>query len=484
MSDIEKEDQKTYVLLENDDFQFVEIPEMITQKISKTRITNAVHEHISWDLINHHNYGWVGDVKGYFNKYFKGKYCSRVTMDLNNIVKKYINKYGLSKGHVNDIKFCLSADNHTKPGDYNLRDEYINFKNGMLNLDTWKMENHSIRFNSTIQIPHNYNPEAKCPIFEKWLNWFCAASDDPKQMKETLLESMGYTLQLSVKLHKAFILNGPKRTGKSTFLNILASLISKNDWSMVALQTISKNEFGNWYIRNKLYNYFPDLVRKSPIKNIGTIKALTGDPYLNYTEKGGDNYDVKNILKLWFSCNGFPLVEAGDDAFFDRWVIIYCRNQLKLDEKINGFEDQIIKNEDELEGIITMVISNLRELFARGKFNNMSASEVEMEWLMETDPIYKFILEECKTGINPTNNQLYYIPQSDLYSKFITFKNNMEGLLIDDTNIISQIVFTKRLKYLGFKVVRKNNLPNRPRCYSGIHSIYQEQIPRNIGGYT
>ena len=479
---IENEDQKTYLLLENDDFQD-EIADMYAKKIGKIRITNAIQDHISWDLINHHNYGWVGDKKGYFNKYFKGRYCSKVTMDLNNIIKKYTVKYGLPKTQVKDIKFCLSADYHTKPEEFNLRTEYINFKNGMLNLETWKMENHSIRFKSTIQIPHNYNPEAICPEFSKWLEWFCAASDDPKQMRETLLESMGYTLQLSMSYHKAFILNGPERTGKSTFLTILANLIHPDDWSMIPLQTISKNEFGNWYIRNRLYNYFPDLVRDAPIKNIGTIKALTGDPWISYVEKTGDAYKVRNTLKLWFSCNGFPLVKAGDASFFDRWVVIYCTNQLKKKDRVEGFEDRIIKNKDEMEGIVALVISNLRELFARGRFNNMSSSEVEMAWLMETDPIYKFIVEQCETGFNPLNNKPLFIPQGDLYNKFITFKNNEEGLLIDD-QAMSQNSFTKRLKYLGFKVVRKNNLPGKPRCYSGIDSNYQEIIPRDLSQYS
>lgn len=85
-------------------------------------------------------------------------------------------------------------------------------------------------------------------------------------------ELVGYLLIPSVAAEKAFILYGPGRSGKSTFLKVIEQILGKSQISNVALQDLSQR-FKASLLHGKLANIYADLPNKS-IQDTGVLRRL------------------------------------------------------------------------------------------------------------------------------------------------------------------------------------------------------------------
>jgi len=81
--------------------------------------------------------------------------------------------------------------------------KYLNFKNKLFNLDTWKLESHTPKIKTICQIPVDYNEEAECPRIFKFLKDVVAKLDI-----NLLCELAGYCLTPYCSYQKAFMLYG------------------------------------------------------------------------------------------------------------------------------------------------------------------------------------------------------------------------------------------------------------------------------------
>lgn len=110
----------------------------------------------------------------------------------------------------------------------------INFRNGILKLQTRVLEEHSTDIFTSIQINANYSETAECLNFKGFIESVLSKED-----QLIAQEMVGYLLIAETIAEKAFILYGPGRTGKSTFLKVVERLLGKKNISNVALQDLS-----------------------------------------------------------------------------------------------------------------------------------------------------------------------------------------------------------------------------------------------------
>ena len=100
--------------------------------------------------------------------------------------------------------------------------KYINVKNGLFNLETWKIEEHNPEIITISQIPVNYDPNAGCPQINKFLRDVAKPEDI-----DFLEEWFGYCLTIDVSYQKALMLYGIPGTGKSVLDHYLKRLLGK-----------------------------------------------------------------------------------------------------------------------------------------------------------------------------------------------------------------------------------------------------------------
>src|ERR1051325_608183 len=158
-----------------------------------------------------------------------------------------------------------------------------------------------------------YDPEAKCPRFEKFLR----EGQPEKQSQELLSWWAGYVLYPTLKYRLSLVIHGPTTTGKNTFWGgegvgavlgrelctslSLSDICSPPGYSVPDLQTAMLN-VGAELDANELANSskFKELVGGEPTR----VREIRGQPYdmCDYT------------VKLVFLTNHMPRFKAGTDA--------------------------------------------------------------------------------------------------------------------------------------------------------------------------
>jgi putative DNA primase/helicase len=125
--------------------------------------------------------------------------------------------------YVNEVLAHIRAYTHiTRDSLEKVQLKYINFKNCLFNLDTWKIEDHSSGIKSICQIPVTFDKDANCPKINDFLKSVVAEPDI-----NLLCEMAGYCLTTDCSQQKAFMLYGMGSNGKSVFLALLEALIDK-----------------------------------------------------------------------------------------------------------------------------------------------------------------------------------------------------------------------------------------------------------------
>ena len=103
----------------------------------------------------------------------------------------------------------------------------MNVKNGTINLKTGELIPHRKTDLITKLIPIDYNPDALCA---KWLEFLKLIMNGKQELIDYLRRAAGYALTGDTGEQCLFILWGNGQNGKSTFLNVLQSIL--NDYSL------------------------------------------------------------------------------------------------------------------------------------------------------------------------------------------------------------------------------------------------------------
>ena len=108
--------------------------------------------------------------------------------------------------------------------------DIINVENGLLNMRTRELLPHTPDYYSLTQLPIQYDPEAKAPKFEKFL-------DDVlyPELIRTAKEIIAYTFIRKNLFQYWFVLIGNGGNGKNVFIGIITGLHGKKNVSNVPL---------------------------------------------------------------------------------------------------------------------------------------------------------------------------------------------------------------------------------------------------------
>ena len=210
---------------------------------------------------------------------------------------------------VNEISKNVCADIHRyrDEKELNANEEIINFRNGILHLNTMKLTPHTPDIFSSIQIPCDFKGEQETPIFDKFFN---ELTDGDKEKQQLLLEFVGAAVSnvhgYRFRGHNgnSLFLVGEGRTGKSVLKRFVEKIIGEENCSNGDLQDLEQR-FGAYNIYNKRL-YGNSDAGFMPIKELKIFKQLTGGDSIMIEGKCRDpfNYTFKGFL--WFCCNQLP----------------------------------------------------------------------------------------------------------------------------------------------------------------------------------
>lgn len=294
---------------------------------------------------------------------------------------------------VNEVYQILINDLDYIPLDVFERDaNIINFKNGILHLDTMQLTPHSPDYLTTIQLPCEWTgQESDTSVFDAFLD---KLTNGDTEVQKLLIEYIGLCLSnlSGAHLKKALFLFGPGDTGKSQLLSLTQRLLGSRNSFAIDLKGIEAR-FGTSYIYGKRLIGSADMGFMS-VGEMRTFKLLTGGDYVMAERKGQQAFCFKYHGFMWFATNALPKFACDRNQHtYNRFVIVPCNNVIPKAEQDPNLEDKMFA---ERNGIIYKAVMALKVFLANGcKLREPQAViEARQEYRKMNSPVGAFF-EEC-----------------------------------------------------------------------------------------
>lgn len=308
----------------------------------------------------------------------------------------------------------------------------------------------------TYQLPFKYDPKAKAPTFQKYLDRVLP----DKASQDVLAEFLGFVFikhgSNALKEEKALILYGTGANGKSVFFEIVSALLGDENTSNYSLQSLT-NESGYYRakIANKLVNYASEI--NSKLEAAIFKQLVSGEPVearLPY----GEPFTLKQYAKLIFNCNELPRDVEHTNAYFRRFLIVPFSVTIPPEEQDKQLHTKIIENE--LSGVFNWVLAGLHRLLKQKMFTDSQAIKEAIEQYKNQSNSVKLFLDENGYQKSATAYELI----KKLYPKYRDF------CLDDGFKPVNKSNFINRLKGCGVETQRKN-IGNVAYLSDGLNSL-------------
>lgn len=323
----------------------------------------------------------------------------------------------------------------------------IAFKNGVLNIADDSFTDFSPEYIITNKIPHNYNPDAQSDLLDGVMKKLACGDDDVYNL---LYQSIGYCFYRRNELRKSFFLLGEKRNGKSTFLDMVSTLLGEDNTANLDLCEIG-DRFRTAELTGKLANIGDD-INDEWVSNTAIFKKVVSGDTVTAERKGKDPFKLRSFAKFFFSANSLPRLGRGKDssAVLDRLVIIpFDATFSKTDVDYDPFIKYKLREEPIMEALIAKAVPALREVLIEQEFrtcDKVAASLVEFE--KSNNPILEFFAD--------LDEQDYlHEPIKVVYQRYHTF------CLANNLQAVSSIEFQKQMKAHFNLVIKVNEIDGK-----------------------
>lgn len=277
--------------------------------------------------------------------------------------------------------------------------DIINFKNGLLNIKTLEFTEHRPGYHSINQLPYEYDPEAKCPRFEQFLDEIFEGDGERVKLMQQIL---GYIWLKDIKIHKLFIFLGNGSNGKSVLAKIMYLLYGVLNVSSTPLSALERR-FGLQELPGKLVNISSENEYSKEL-NTENLKLVTSGDAISIEKKYHDAFTTSLIVKLILLLNKLMDTSDTSDGYMRRLTIIPFN--VRFEERVQGEEERpgvhymnpnlVEELQEELPGIFNFSMEGLQDLIVND-FQMVSSRVCEQaleDYKRHQNPVVDFV-EEC-----------------------------------------------------------------------------------------
>lgn len=309
-------------------------------------------------------------------------------------------------------------------------DMLINLSNGVYNLDSGELLDHSPDYRFRTTIPQTYDPDAECPNITAFIEEIVPG----EQERRTLFEWAGFCLATDYPINRFLILHGGGRNGKSVYLNLLREFLggpedTEDNVTGAQLDTIIGGQFGVAALEDSLLNVDAESAdtRLGP-EQLNSIKGLTGGDVRQVERKFEEPFELQNTAKLVFAANNPPRFEEDTDAIADRLLAIELPYRFKQDHEDDPDADKEARDssellaemttDEELSGFLNKALAGLQRIREKGRFSiedgDTSRQRFE-EYQTRHDSIRGFAVNCLE------NEQGFALPKNGVYNAYKSY---------------------------------------------------------------
>lgn len=252
--------------------------------------------------------------------------------------KDLLKKAVPNSGAVQGAKNQLSSLVFVTDTEFDHNPDFLNCANGVIDLRTGTLVQHSSSQYFTYCASADYNPGKS---WERWTNWLTEAVGEPSTV-DWLQMAMGYTLTGWTREEIMFYLFGPTRAGKGLFLESLFHLLGDPLARAIEFSTLTAKRDGD------SQNF--DLAPLKPCRlviasesnqyekfNEAKLKHITGGDIIQCAYKHKDQFNYRPQYKIWLSSNHPVNADPDDEAAWGRIRMVEFPNSYL------GKEDKSLK---------------------------------------------------------------------------------------------------------------------------------------------
>jgi putative DNA primase/helicase len=284
----------------------------------------------------------------------------------------------------------------------------INCQNGTLDLRTGRLKDHDPADLITRIAPVEYDPEATCPRFERFLHETLVDDEVIRFVKRYA----GYTLTGITRERIMAILYGSGKNGKTTLVELLHEALG--DYARnTDVETLLIRKYagvGNDVAALKGARFVSAAeVEKGRRLAESKLKQLTGRDTVTARFLFGENFDFKPEFKLWLSTNNKPVIQGTDDAIWDRLRLI------PFTQRFDGAKaDPLLSDKlrDELAGVFAWMVEGCLQWQEHGLGEPESVTEATQQYREDMDTLAAFFEDRCVLG------ERLMTPASRLYKTY------------------------------------------------------------------
>lgn len=365
---------------------------------------------INWDddrltqVLEHETQGSVGFFRAGWHEYDTGIWGEREKEEIRRMVRVFLRKFRskgikVSAGQVSALEVMMRDAVFVSDRVLNelqrTQKMYIPLRNGLYNLETWKLEPHRKDLYFTYRLDFDFDEDADCPNFRNYLSSSLVKPDGSpdEKLKQFLMEALAYSMTARTDLKASFWLLGKPDAGKSTFVAFIRELMGPLHVS-IDMEQMGKNQFMLSSLIGKRVATCTEADAGAMIAD-GLYKAISGGNDAIWTDvKNKEGISFIPEVKLWWAMNNAPRTRDRSDAIFNRLKIIPFNRSVPKGERDPKLLDKLLA---EKAGIFTQLMWEYRRLSRRGDFEIPEQSRMSLEAYRLRNDIERTFLNECAT---------------------------------------------------------------------------------------
>lgn len=311
----------------------------------------------------------------------------------------------------------------------------LNCLNGTVDLKTGKLLPHRRNDLITKLVHFNYDPNAACPRWEKFLDRIMAGN---QELISFLQRAIGYAITGDNGEQSMFILYGSGANGKSTFLETINAMIS--DYAMqTPTETLLVKRNGamsNDVARLKGARFVTASEAEFGQRLAeGLIKQMTGQDTISARFLHQEFFDFKPTHKIFLGTNHKPIIRGNEHAIWRRIKLVPFEVTIPPEERDRNLP---ISLQAELPGILAWAIDGCLDWQSSGLGDPEAVVKATRSYRTEMDVFNDFLTDCCDKG------ELLRVSSKDLYGAYCNWCDE------NGEKPLGQIALGRRLKDQDF----------------------------------
>ena len=306
---------------------------------------------------------------------------------------KSVNMLSSRTGRSNMVEYMKSTNALWKePDDFDRRPAKFNTQNRIINLDNGHQEPHDPKTMCSRIAAIDYNSEAQCPLFMKFLDEITCGDN---QLQRWLQVFFGYCLTGHTSEQLFTVFYGTGSNGKSVLMNVINYIMGD-----YALESPSETVL----IKHNVSNNSNDLARLRGARlatvretdqgrrlDESLVKSLTGGDKITARFLHKEFFEFHSIAKWVLFTNHKPIIRGTDNGIWRRLRLVPFKLHVPEERQDKDLEKKLL---NEASGILNWMIEGTLDWKENGFPECIIIQEETYKYRSEEDVLYEF-LEDC-----------------------------------------------------------------------------------------